>query len=87
MMTPGLEVVGEQDTPDSGGGDVLNNPLRDELVRQFVAVPWGEAATSGIRPFIGEPYHVHGDLWGENPPWPRGQERLRDHPAGGREGA
>ena len=53
MMAPRLEVMVGQNPPHGGGRDVLNDPLRDELVRQFDAIPRGQAAAQRIRALAG----------------------------------
>jgi hypothetical protein len=75
LMAPGLELVGEQKTPDGGGGDDVNNPLRDELPRQFGTIPWREATAAPIGAFAGQADRVDGDRRGKNRPWRRGRGR------------
>src|SRR5215510_1384263 len=76
-----------QNASYGGSGDVRHNALRDELARQFGAIPLGEATTQQIRAFAGQAHHVDRDLRGKNRPWPRGQGRLKDRPDAGQENA
>ena len=80
MMAPGLEVMTGQNPPHGGGGDPLNDPIRDELVCQFRAIPLGQAAAQRIRVITGQPHDVDRDLRGGKRPGPRGQGRQRGHP-------
>ena len=75
MMAPRLEVMAGQNPPHGGGGDTLNDPLRDELVCQFRAIPLGQAAAQRIRALAGQPHDVDRNLRGGNRPWHRGQGR------------
>ena len=83
MMAPGLEVMAGQHPPHGGGGETLNDPIRDELVCQFRAIPLGQAATQRIRALAGQTHDVDRDLWGGNRPWHSGRERLRARPDAG----
>src|SRR5919109_42414 len=87
MMMPRFELMAGQNPPHRGGGDGLNDPLRDELARQFGAIPLGEAAAQSLGSLAGEAHHVDGHLGGENHPWPHGQGRQPGHPGAGRETA
>ena len=73
MMAPGFEMVVSQNPLHRGGGDVPNEAICDELVRQFVAIPLGQATTQRIRSLEGQTHHVDGHICGENCPWRRGQ--------------
>ena len=80
MMAPRFEVMADQNPPYSRRGDALNDPLRDELAREFRAIPLGEAAAQQIRALTGQMHDVKRHLWGKNRPWPHGQGRLRARP-------
>ena len=86
-MAPELEVMARQNPPHGRGGDMLNDPLRDELVRQLGAISLGQAAAQHIRALAGQTHHVDRNLWAENRPWLRGRGRPRGHPGAGRETA
>ena len=85
MMTPGFQLMSRQNPANGRSGDVLHEPVRDELPRQFGAIPLGEATAEQIGAFAGQAHHVDRDLRGENRPWRRGQGRQRGHPAAGPE--
>src|SRR5215216_1373268 len=87
MLAPGFELMCRQNPADGGSRDVRHYALRDELARQFGAIPLGEATTQQIRPFAGQAHDVDRHLWGKNRPWLRGQGRRRGHPDAGRESA
>ena len=87
MLAPGFQWMGGQHPAHGGSGDVLNDPLGDELPRQFGAIPRRQAATQRIRAFAGQAYHVDGDGGGKTRPWPRGQGRRRAPQGAGRESA
>ena len=44
MLPPGFQLMRGQNPAHSGGGDLFNDPLRDELPRQFGTIPLGETA-------------------------------------------
>ena len=56
------EVMGGQHPPHGGGGETLNDPLRDEPVCQFRAIPLGQAATQRIRALQAQTHDVDRDL-------------------------
>src|SRR5918996_4338210 len=85
MMTPGLQLMRGQNPPHRRGRDVLHDPLGEELPRQLMTIPLGEAAAQQIRSLAGQAHNVDRDLRGKNSPWPRGQGRQRGHPGAGRE--
>jgi hypothetical protein len=80
MVAPRLELMAGQHPPHGRRGDVLNKLCRDELARQFGALPRGEAAAQRIWTRAGEPPHVERDFGGKIRPWHRGQ----GHPPGHR---
>jgi len=97
MMTLRLEVMVGQNPPHGGSGDVLNNPLRDELVRQFDTIPPGETAAQRIRALACQAHNVDRDLRGGKPPLaPRtgrlcclcsdqvSRQRVNEHVEGGK---
>lgn len=83
MMAPGLQLMRGQNPPHRRGGDILNNPLGDELTREFGAIPLRETAAQRVRSLAGQAYHVDGDLGGKNRPWHRDQGRQRGQPSAG----
>jgi hypothetical protein len=83
MMALGLQLMRGQHPPHRRGGDLLNDPLGDELTCEFGAISLGEAAAQRVRSLAGEASHVDGDLRGKNRPWHRGQGRQRGHPSAG----
>jgi hypothetical protein len=80
MRAPGFELRCRQHPSHGGGGDVLNDPVRAQLPRQFGTIPRGQAAAQRIRALAGQAYHVDGDLGGKTRPWPRGQGRRPARP-------
>jgi hypothetical protein len=87
MLAPGFQLMGGQNPAHGGSGDILNDPLGNELPRQFGAIPLRQAATQRIRAFAGQAYHVDRDRGGKTRPWPRGQGRRRAPQGAGRESA
>ena len=85
MMAPRLHLRRGENPPYGRGRELLNDPLGDELPRQFVAIPLREAAAQHIRPLAGQAHDVDRDLRGKNPLWPHGQGRPRGPPHAGRE--
>lgn len=83
MMAPGLQVMASQNPTHRGGRDVLHDPLGDELVRQFGAIPLRQATAQRVRSLAGQTHHVERHLWGENDPWPHGQGHQPGHPGAG----
>jgi hypothetical protein len=67
MMPPGCQLMSRQKASHGGSGNVRHDPLRDELGRQFGAIPWGAAPPQPIGTRAGQPHHVDRDLRGENP--------------------
>jgi hypothetical protein len=65
MLAPGFELRCRQNPSHGGGGDVLNDPVRDQRPRQFGTIPLGQAAAQRIRALAGQAYHVDGDLGGK----------------------
>ncbi len=86
-LAPGLQRMGGENPPPRGGRAILHDPIGDALTHEFGTIPRGEATTHQVRPLAGQAHHGDGDLRGKNRPWPRGQERLKDHRDAGRENA
>src|SRR5438034_5290684 len=87
MMAPGFELMCGQNPAYGGHRNVGHYALRDQLSREFGAIPLGEATPQQIRAFAGQAHDVDGDLGGKTHPWRRGQGRRRARPDAGRENA
>ncbi len=75
MLAPGLERVRAQHPSPCRRREVRDDPLGNELARQFAAVPLGEAAPQSIGALAGQAHQVDRHRGGKKSLWRRGRGR------------